>query len=195
MTLQTFIGILVTAVVGFLLWMVQRALTARALAKAESERERRQAIATEHEVLMKRVSDLESKGSEASQTLALLKQDMLPMSEFMKRKLIDVLSHPSPEFKIPDDLLASVIPEGAGLPVELRQILAERAVSKNPHVTEQEKLAAQALPIIVRLAQLEAKEAEEGTALKITQIQLVTSTLPSPQVPCELIAKLLVCYD
>ena len=63
------------------------------------------------------------------------------------------------------------------MPAGLDEFLQERITSNNPHVTEQEKLAAEALPIITRLAELEAREPH----LEITGLQLVTSTAKTPE--------------
>lgn len=173
----------IVTVVGFGVWALQRRLnikeTARLKLVADNERDRaerekdaREAIARGHQALLDRVSTLEKQNSEDTQTLALLKQEMLPMAEAMKRKLVELLTHPSEEFKPTDELLAQVKQVGAPMPSDLEEILKERINSNSPHVTEQEKLAAEALPIITRLAELEAREPH----LEVTGIQLVSST-------------------
>lgn len=140
--------------------------------RAEREKERVEIIARGHQVLLDRVTELERGSKQDTQELALLKQEMLPMAEAMKRKLVELLTHPSDEFKTPDLLLAKVKEVGAPMPQELERYLKERIESDSPHVTEQERLAAEALPIITRLAELEAREPH----LEITGLQLVTST-------------------
>lgn len=196
---------IVTAV-GFAVWLIQRRLnskevtrrleaanteTARLKAvadsereraeqekqRAERERERAEVIARGHQVLLDRVTELEKGSKEDTQTLMLLKQEMLPMAEAMKRKLVELLTHPSDEFKTPDMLLAKVKQVGAPMPDGLEKLLRERIESDSPHVTEQERLAAEALPIITRLAELEAREPH----LEITGLQLVTSTAKTPE--------------
>lgn len=202
-----FVWLTVVTAVGFAVWLIQRRLnsrevtrrleaadreTARLKAAADRERERaeqerqraerekeaRETIASGHQKLLDRVSELERASTEDTHTLMLLKQEMLPMAEAMKRKLVELLTHPSDEFKSPDLLLAEVKKAGAPMPEGLEEFLKERIDSDNPHVTEQEKLAAEALPIITRLAELEAKEAD---TLEITGLQLVTSTAKSPE--------------
>lgn len=205
-SLASFVWLTVVTVVGFGVWMVQRRLNIREQARrdeaasketarlkeaadkererAEAERERaerekeaRETIARGHQVLLDRVSELEKGSKEDTQTLALLKQEMLPMAEAMKRKLVELLTHPSDEFQSPDLLLAEVKKVGAPMPEGLEELLKERITSDNPHVTEQEKLAAEALPIITRLAELEAREPH----LEVTGIQLVSSTAKTPE--------------
>lgn len=182
-TLLAVIGLTLPIVVGL---MVRKAERHRAkifeqeknlaLKTLELEKQAKEEIAEGHKELVAQVTRLQANMAGDSQTLALLKQEMLPMSEFMKRKLIDVLMHPSEEFKIPDKLLKQVAELGAPMPAELAPLLEERVHSDNPHVTEQEKLAAQALPIITRMAELEAKEVD---SLVVTGIQLVSSTIKS----------------
>lgn len=178
------LAFVVPSLVGFIVWAIQRRITTKAaerleaarleaLDKLETEKERRQKLAAEYKELQDRVAAIEKTGIADSQSLALLKQEMLPMAEAMKRKLVDILTHPSDEFIIPDALLEKVKAVGAQLPAELEPLLVERAHSTSPHVTEEEKLAAEALPIIVKLAALEAEEAD---SLTITGVQLVSST-------------------
>lgn len=200
------IWLTIVTVVGFGVWLVQKRLnekeiarrleaataeTARLKAQADKERERAEAereraerekeraevIARGHQVLLDRVTDLERGSKEDTQTLALLKQEMLPMAEAMKRKLVELLTHPSEEFESPDILLAEVKKVGAPMPEGLEEFLKERIQSDSPHVTEQERLAAEALPIITRLAELEAREPH----LKVTGVQLVSSTAKTPE--------------
>lgn len=168
--------ILFSALVGYVVWKIQSRQTASALAKLADEKEKRESIARGHQDLLDRVSELEASSTSDSHSLALLRQEMLPMAEAMKRKLVDILTHPSPEFHAPDELLSLVKEKGAELPEDLKPYLEERVTSDSPHVTEQEKLAAEALPIITRLAQLE--DIEAGTA-EITAVQLVSSTSKS----------------
>lgn len=176
--INTILAFLVPAVIGFIVWMIQRRIIAKTLRKADEIERERARIEKGHNELLDRVSDLEKSSSSDSQSLALLKQEMLPMAEAMKRKLVEILSHPSPEFLAPDELLALVKRRGAKLPTELVPYLTDRITSDSEHVTEQEKLAAEALPIITRLAQLEDLEAESA---EITAVQLVSSTSKSPE--------------
>jgi hypothetical protein len=179
--LAVVLPILFSAAVGLLVWKIQSRSIAKAkriaddaLAKADDERERRETIAAGHKVLLDRVTELERQGVADTQTLALLKQEMLPMAEAMKRKLVEILTHPSDEFEIPDAIVAKVNVIGSQMTPELETLLEHRVHSTNPHVTEQERLAAEALPIIMRLAELEAKDAPEA---EITHVQLVSSTM------------------
>lgn len=189
----------IVTIVGFSVWLIQKKLNSREVTRrleaatqetarlkdiadrerdrAEREKEARETIARGHQVLLDRVTELEKGSKEDTQTLALLKQEMLPMAEAMKRKLVELLTHPSKEFKPPDLLLAEVKKVGAPMPEGLEDFLKERITSDNPHVTEQEKLAAEALPIITRLAELEAREPH----LEVTGIQLVSSTAKTPE--------------
>jgi hypothetical protein len=187
-SLDSIVWLAIVTVVGFGVWTVQRRMnrqeTARLKEVADQERERaerekeaRENIARGHQALLDRVGTLEKQNSEDTQTLMLLKQEMLPMAEAMKRKLVELLTHPSEEFAPPDALLAEVKKVGAPMPEGLEPFLKERIESSNPHVTEQEKLAAEALPIITRLAELEAREPH----LEVTGVQLVSSTAKSPE--------------
>lgn len=187
--------LMIVTVVGFGVWMIQKRLNSTAAARlkevadrerdrAEQERERaerekvaRETIAAGHQVLLDRVTELEKGSKEDTQTLMLLKQEMLPMAEAMKRKLVELLTHPSEEFESPDLLLAEVKKVGAPMPEGLEEFLKQRIQSDSPHVTEQEKLAAEALPIITRLAELEAREPH----LEVTGMQLVSNTVKSPE--------------
>lgn len=198
-SIGSIVWLTIVTIVGFGVWMVQKRLNEKEVARrletatretarlkdvadterdrAEREKERAETIARGHQVLLDRVTELERGTKEDTQTLALLKQEMLPMAEAMKRKLVELLTHPSEEFESPDILLAEVKKPGAAMPEGLEQFLKERIRSDSPHVTEQEKLAAEALPIITRLAELEAREPH----LEITGLQLVTSTAKSPE--------------
>lgn len=176
--LNTILAFVVPTIVGFIVWMIQRRITTKAIRKAEELERERLRIEKGHDELLGRVADLEKSSSSDSQSLALLKQEMLPMAEAMKRKLVEILTHPSPEFHPPDELLALVKKRGAELPSELVPYLKDRVSSENPHVTEQERLAAEALPIITRLAQLEDIEAASA---EITAVQLVSSTSKSAE--------------
>jgi hypothetical protein len=166
--------IIFASIVGFVVWKIQGRIIAKALQRTEEEKERRLKLATEHQALLNRVAALEASQNTDSQSLALLKQEMLPMAEAMKRKLVEILTHPSDKFEIPDAIVAKVNVIGSQMTEELAEMLAERLRSTNPHITEQERLAAEALPIIMRLAELEAKDADEAV---ITQVQLVSSTM------------------
>lgn len=198
-SLGSIVWLTIVTVVGFSVWLVQKRLNSREVTRrledadketarlkeiadkererAERERERAEVIARGHQVLLDRVTEPEKGSKEDTQTLMLLEQEMLPMAEAMKRKLVELLTHPSDEFQTPDALLAKVKEVGAPMPDGLEELLKERIESDSPHVTEQEKLAAEALPIITRLAELEAREPH----LQITGLQLVTSTAKTPE--------------
>lgn len=187
-SIGSIVWLTIVTVVGFSVWLIQKRLNTKEAARlketadrerdrAEREKERAEVIARGHQVLLDRVTELEKGSKEDTQTLALLKQEMLPMAEAMKRKLVELLTHPSEEFQTPDELLAKVKEVGAPMPEGLEELLKERIESDSPHVTEQEKLAAEALPIITRLAELEAREPH----LKVTGLQLVTSTAKTPE--------------
>lgn len=185
---NTVVAIVATAVTAFAAWAIQSRIAAkraRVLREkykveddlADSEKEYREFSADAHRRLLERVMLLESKGVEDSMALALLKQEIMPMAEAMKQKLIEVLTHPSDEFIIPDELLDRIKHADAPLTDiewgELHSLLETRIGSDNPHVTEQEKLAAAALPDVIRMAELEAKTKD---AAEITEVQLVSST-------------------
>lgn len=170
---------LFTSLLGLVVWKIQARLTAKALALAEEERDKRHKLANEQNALLNRITKLEHDSNADSQSLALLKQEMLPMAEAMKRKLVEILTHPSDEFKVPDELLAQLNEVGAHMPPELEPLLVERRHSKNPKVTEREKLAAEALPIITKIAELEAQLAPE---LVTTTLHLVTSTVENTKI-------------
>ena len=172
--LNTLLAFVVPSIIGFIIWSIQRRITARKQKELEAERKEKERIAAGHEVLLGRVTALEKSSNDDSQSLALLKQEMLPMAEAMKRKLVEILTHPSDEFEIPDRIVAKVNVIGSQMTPELETLLEHRAHSTNPHVTEQERLAAEALPIIMRLAELEAKDAPQA---EITHVQLVSSTM------------------
>jgi hypothetical protein len=185
---ESIVWLAIVTVVGFVVWLAQKRLNSKEAARlkdiadrererAEREKEAREKIAEGHKALLDRVGALEKQNTEDTQTLALLKQEMLPMAEAMKRKLVELLTHPSEEFASTDVLLAEIKKAGAPMPDGLEPFLKERIQSKSPHVTEQEKLAAEALPIITRLAELEAREPH----LTITGVQLVSSTAKSPE--------------
>ena len=181
-SVESIVWLAIVTVVGLGVWALQRRVTVRETARlkavADSERERAEREKEARETIaLNRVTALEKQNNEDTQTLALLKQEMLPMAEAMKRKLVELLTHPSDEFKPPDLLLAEVKKVGAPMPPDLQRFLTERIKSNNPHVTEQEKLAAEALPIITRLAELEAREPH----LEVTGVQLVSSTAKSPE--------------
>lgn len=186
--LNTVLAIISPIVVGLILLYWSRKVRAKdkaaadvalklALADAALSEERRANIATAHEKLVGEVKELQDREQTATLTLASLKQEMMPFSEFAKRKLIESLTHPSGEFKEDDGLLARVKGFGAAMPRELLPRLQERIESTNPHVTEFERLAAEGLPIFTRMAQLEALHPD----WEVTGMQLVTTTLKTPE--------------
>lgn len=198
-SLASVVWLTIVTIVGFAVWVIQRRLNAQQKARedeatkketarlkeiaerererAEREKEARETIAAGHQVVLNRLTELEKNESAAANTLSLLKQEMLPMAEAMKRKLVEILTHPSDEFKTPDALLAQVKVVGAHMPDELKPFLAARINSTSPHVGEYEKLAAEGLSIITRMAELEARDPH----LKVTGVQLVSSTVKSAE--------------
>lgn len=184
--------VLFAAIVGFAVWGIQSRMNAKRAAKLKSDdadalerKELREGIAEDlaegMAELVDRVKKLEVTTGTDAQTLALLKQDMLPVSEFMKRKLVDALLHPSEEFIIPDEVLRRVIVPGKPLSEseyrELTELVNVRVNSHSLHVTELEKLQAQALPLLVRIAEIENEMAPTS---EITEVRLVTTISKSP---------------
>lgn len=175
--LAVILPILFSAGVGFVVWKLQSRTTTRVAERLAEEQRKLQDTAKAHQSVLDRLAELEKNDSWASTKMALLEQEMLPMAEAMKRKLVEILTHPSDEFVIPDAIVAKVNVVGSQMTPELEAMLEKRAHSKSPHVSEKEKLAAEALPIIMKLAELEAEDAETA---EITQVQLVSSTMKSP---------------
>lgn len=193
---NTLITIGISALVGLAVWLIQRYLTARSQRIAEEKKashdervaievERRETIANKMSLMDARILIMENRASiidgkfaEDSKNLALLKQEVLPMAEAMRRKFIEELIHPSDEFKIPDEaiLIAKDVDRvlTASEQADFDAALLERITSTSPHVTEKEKLVAKLLPDMIKLAQIERDEAESA---EITAVQIVTSTV------------------
>lgn len=162
------ISTLIAAGIGYFVWWLQSRSTlkrvkehkatenklAADLKLANEEKER---IAKGHEELLERTTKTEELLGTVRQQLALLDQAAQPLFEAAKIRLISSLTHPSPEFKVPDALLKLTLgPEGYITP-ELAALLKERETSTHPDVTPEEKLAAAILPNVVQLAAIEAK--------------------------------------
>lgn len=124
------------------------------LKRTNEDKER---IAKGHIALLERVAQSEATLGNVKQQLALMEQAARPLFEAAKIRLIESLTHPTEEFKVPDDLLKLTLgPDGYVTP-ELAKLLKERETSTHPEVTPEEKLAAAILPTVVELAAIEAK--------------------------------------
>lgn len=182
--IATAISAVVTSGIAYFFWTLQSRSTqkrvkehkevedqlARDLRIANEEKER---LAEQQRELSKRVTDSEQLLGRVKEQLALLDQAAQPLFEAAKIRLIASLTHPDPEFEVPDDLLKLTLgPEGYITP-ELATLLKERETSTHPDVTPEEKLAAAILPSVVELAAIESK------CLGPLTSQLVST--PSPQ--------------
>lgn len=158
----------IAAAIGYFVWWLQSRstrkrveagkITAARLADdlriAEEEKTR---LAAAQRQLLDRVSDTEKLLGVVRQQLSMLEEKATPLIEAAKIRLIAALTHPHPEFAVPDALLKLTLgPEGYITP-ELASLLKERETSTHPDVTPVEKLAAAILPKVVELAALEAK--------------------------------------
>lgn len=178
------ISTIIASAIGYFVWWLQSRSTlkrvkehkeaeARLERDLQVEKEEKERIAQGQKELLERVSEGEAVLASVRQQLALLDQAAQPLFEAAKRRLIDVLTHPDPEFEVPDKLLQLALgPEGYITP-ELATLLEERQTSTNPDVTAEEKLAAEILPKVVELAAIEAKVIGPLTS------QLVST--PAPQ--------------
>lgn len=173
----------VAAVFSMGTWWLQKqvlqkrtlAAEAKALAAekiATYEREEKESIARGHRELMSRVAENERTLNDFKEKIALMDQTVSPLLEATKLRFIEALTHPKSEFKIPDELLQSIIPPGSEMPDELTKLLKERETSTHPDVTPVEKLIAATLPQLVLIANEEAK-----TINAITSVQLVSSPI------------------
>lgn len=162
------ISTLIASGIGYFVWYLQSRSTrkrveehkeiadrlASDLSVAKDEKER---IAQGHRELLERTTKTEELLAIVKEQLALLDQAAQPLFEAAKIRLIASLTHPHPEFKVPDELLKLTLgPEGYITP-ELAALLKERETSTHPDVTPEEKLAAAILPNVVELAAIEAK--------------------------------------
>lgn len=158
----------ITGCVAYFVWWIQNRSTQKRIAehKATEEKlesdlktatEEKERIAEGHTKLLARVGQGEKALSTLTQQLALMEQQARPLFEAAKIRLIESLTHPAEEFKVPDALLKLTLgPEGYITP-ELAVLLKERETSTHPDVTPEEKLAAAILPTVVELAAIEAK--------------------------------------
>lgn len=179
------ISALITGTVAFGFWWWQSRATQKRVAahqKAEQQlesdleaaNEAKERIALGHVQLMQRVTDSERALGLVKEQLALLDQAAQPLFEAAKIKLIEALTHPHPEFQVPDELLKLTLGPDGYITPELAEMLKERETSDHPAVTPTEKLAAAILPDVVKLAAMEAKVI--GPLTK----QLVSSPLAKP---------------
>lgn len=162
------ISALITGTVAFGFWWWQSRSTQKRVAaheKAEQQlesdlvaaNEAKERIAQGHVQLMQRVTDSERALGLVKEQLALLDQAAQPLFEAAKIKLIEALTHPHPEFQVPDELLKLTLGPDGYITPELAEMLKERETSDHPAVTPTEKLAAAILPDVVKLAAMEAK--------------------------------------
>lgn len=162
------ISTLIAAGIGYFVWWLQSRSTRKRVAEHKAAEDRlasdlkitideKERIAEGHRALLDRVTISEQLLANVKAQLALLDQAAQPLFEAAKIKLIEALTHPDPEFKVPDELLKLTLgPEGYITP-ELAVLLKERETSTHPDVTPEEKLAAAILPSVVELASIEAK--------------------------------------
>jgi type II secretory pathway pseudopilin PulG len=195
-TIMAIIGLLAGPLVVYLQWRANKKEKVRlaenaekAILQAQVEESKRKAIEVGHEALVKQVKDLQDQNEQITKTqsgdtltLQLLKAEMLPITTALKQKWVDGLIHPSGEFHEDDAIIGRV---RDSVPLTLKEwddllpVLEKRAHLDSPHVDEMEKLIAQGLPIIIRIDQLVTKQVEQGTSDKITDVQLVTTTVKS----------------
>jgi hypothetical protein len=146
-------------------WYQQRILAGRK--KAETERDE----------LRTRVTTLEKSHTEFEQKLALIDQTVLPIYEATKQQVIKLLTHPHPEFKVADRLLAKLGDPHVTLTPEesthLERLIKERITDPNPEISEEERFAAQMFPSLLKLVNIEAE-----CAAPVTETQIVSSTVP-----------------
>lgn len=177
---QTLINALISGGVGYFVWWarkrvqdkheIEREKEKRSLEQEISrERNEKDRLAIAASELTSRVSDSEKTLREVWMRLGLMDQMSQPLFEAAKQQLIKVLTHPHAEFKIPDELLAEIVPPGAVLTPELAKVLKERETSKHPDVTAEEKLAASILPKVMLLAEAERNAVGPTIAQIITK--------------------------
>lgn len=162
------ISTLIAAGIGYFVWWLQSRSTRKRVKEQKGVEDRlasdlriandeKARIAKGHQELLERVTLSEQLLANVKEQLALLDQAAQPLFEAAKIKLIEALTHPLPEFQVPDELLKLTLgPEGYITP-ELAALLKERETSTHPDVTPAEKLAAAILPNVVQLAAIEAK--------------------------------------
>lgn len=125
----------------------------------------------------KKVKELEAIARDNKEKLSVMNQTVIPMYEAMKMKMVQILTHPHDEFMFPDILLQKLNGKGGTyLTVKemdkLEELMKERERDQHPDVTPEERLAAAALPIIIKLAVI-----EKQTPDPVTSIQLVSTTI------------------
>lgn len=162
------ISAIIAAGIGYFVWWLQSRSTIKRVKESKVTEDKlaadlqialkeKEHIAEGHRELVERVKSSELLLGKVKEQLALLDQAAQPLFEAAKIRLIASLTHPAPEFKVPDALLKLTLgPEGYITP-ELAALLKERETSTHPDVTPEEKLAAAILPNVVELAAIEAK--------------------------------------
>lgn len=169
------VSAIITGSVAFVFWWWQSSATRRRDKEHKAVAAQLESELRERKELLDRVSASERTLGNFKEQLALMEQAARPLFEAAKIRLIESLTHPSPEFKVPDDLLKLTLgPEGYITP-ELAKLLKERETSTHPEVTPEEKLAAAILPSVVELAAIEAKVVGPITS------HLVSSPAPQPR--------------
>lgn len=186
------ISALITGTVACFFWWWQSRATSRRVAahkKAEQQlesdlqaaNEAKERIAQGHIELMKRVTDSERALGVVKEQLALLDQAAQPLFEAAKIKLIEALTHPHPEFQVPDELLKLTLGPDGYITPELAEMLKERETSNHPAVTPTEKLAAAILPDVVKLAAMEAKVIGPLTKQLVSSPAVTPNETPKPK--------------
>jgi hypothetical protein len=179
----------IAAVFSMGTWWIQKKVLAKRTTESEKrsadlkkildhEKEDKERIAATAKDLAETVDQLRIDFTLAQQKLAIMNQTVMPMYEAMKLKMVEILTHPHAEFKVPDELLAKVT-EGhltTEETKELESLLLKRATDPHEDITPQERLAAVALPIIIKLAEIE-KESDDP----ISSVQLVSNTVKSKE--------------
>lgn len=165
---RIFISTLIASGIGYFVWWLQSRSTRQRVKehKAVEDKlahdlkittEEKERIAQGHRELLERVTKSEQLLGSVKEQLALLDQAAQPLFEAAKIKLIEALTHPDPEFEVPDALLKLTLGPDGYITPELATLLKERETSTHPDVTPAEKLAAAILPNVVELAAIEAK--------------------------------------
>lgn len=173
---------LFSAAVGWFVWWLQKRVNERRFVEREKNAAtlkrqldyeiREKAMLADGVVeLTARVTASEKTIQDFKTSIALMDQTVRPLFEAAKLKLIESLTHPDAEFKVPDELLDALRKPGAVMTSELTKILKDRETSNHPDVTPEEKLAAAILPKIMMLA------AAEKTATGPITAQIVSSPI------------------
>lgn len=179
------ISAVITGLVAYFFWWRQSRSTRKRDEAREKEaiqlqkdldaaNEEKERIAGGHEELVARVTKSETALGGLMKQIAMMELEARPLFEAAKIKLIEALTHPDPEFEVPDALLKLTLGPNGYITPELAKLLKERETSTHPDVTPKEKLAAAILQDVVELAAIEAKVVGPVTS------QLVSSPAVSP---------------